>query len=179
MEKGKKGYDGEDNFLKPAMEKNDPLRLAAGAHDLFIRKRLTLSVAESCTGGLISHLITSIPGASVFFDAGAVTYSSVSKMRMLGVSERVLATFGAVSAETAAEMATKVRALLGTDFSLSTTGNLGPDVLEGKEKGLVYIGVASRAGVEVKTLHLKGERLENKEKTVYMALEFLLDAAGR
>lgn len=153
--------------------------LAADVHELFRSKGFTLSAAESCTGGLISHLITSVAGASAFFEAGAVTYSPGAKMKMLGVSRRALETFGVVSAETAAEMATRVRALLGTDFSLSTTGNLGPDVLEGKERGLVYIGIASKNAVEVKTLHLKGQRRENKEEAARMALEFLLEAAGR
>ena len=158
---------------------SEKLTLAARAHELFKRKGLTLSLAESCTGGLISHMLTSIAGASAFFEAGAVTYSSGAKMKMLGVSGHVLGNFGAVSAETAAEMATKIRALLGTDFSLSTTGNLGPDVLEGKERGLVYIGIASRAGVEVKTLHLKEERRENQEEAARKALEFLLEAADK
>ncbi len=160
------------------MKKDDPLRLAASVQELFRKKGFTLSVAESCTGGFISHLITSIAGASAFFEAGAVTYSADSKMRMLGVSERVLKNFGAVSAETAAEMAARSRALLDTDFSLSTTGNLGPDVLEGKERGLVYIGISSRTALEVRTLHLKGQRAENKEKAACRALQFLLEAAS-
>ncbi len=161
------------------MKKEDPLGLAARVLESFKKRGFTLSVAESCTGGLISHYITSVPGASSFFVAGAVTYSALAKVRMLGVSEGVLGSFGVVSAETAAEMAERARALLDTDFSLSTTGNLGPDVLEGKERGLVYIGLASRTGgPRVSRLLLRGDRRENKEEAAAQALKLLLEAAG-
>ncbi|MDA8326901.1 MAG: CinA family protein [Nitrospiraceae bacterium] len=162
------------------MLNDGPLSLAVRVQEFFKKKGLTLSVAESCTGGLISHYITAVPGASGFFEGCAVTYSAHAKVRMLGVSEGVLGSFGAVSAETAAEMAGRARALLDTDFSLSTTGNLGPDALEGKERGLVYIGLASRTGEpQVIRLDLRGGRDENKQEAAFQALKFLLDAAKR
>jgi PncC family amidohydrolase len=146
-------------------------------HKLFRKEGLTLSVAESCTGGLISHYITALPGASNFFDAGVVSYSAEAKRTILGVSSETVSKYGVVSDQTAREMAEKVSKLVGTDFSLSTTGNLGPDTLEGKEKGLVYISVSRAGGISSRELRLKGNREENKEKAALAALEFLLKTA--
>jgi PncC family amidohydrolase len=143
-------------------------------HELFRKKGLTLAVAESCTGGLISHYITSLPGASNFFEAGVVSYSTEAKKRILGVSRDIISKYGVVSEETAKEMAEKIRMLSGTDFSLSTTGNLGPDVLEGKDKGLIYTAVSKEGKTFTKELRLKGNREENKEKASLLSLMFLI-----
>jgi PncC family amidohydrolase len=144
-------------------------------HDLFKKKKLTLSIAESCTGGLISHYITILSGASNFFEAGVVSYSVETKKKLLSISHRIISKYGVVSEETASEMAEKVRLLTGTDYSLSTTGNLGPDVLEGKEKGLVYIAVSKKGQIFSKRLRLKGSREDNKEKASLTALRFLVE----
>jgi PncC family amidohydrolase len=144
-------------------------------HELFEKKVLTLSVAESCTGGLISHYITTLPGASTFFEAGVVAYSIEFKKKILGVSSETISRYGVVSEEAAGEMAEKIRVLAKTDFSLSTTGNLGPDVLEGKEKGLVYIAVSKTGQTFTKELRLEGNREENKEDAALAALKFLID----
>ena len=144
-------------------------------HDLFTQKGLTLSVAESCTGGLISHYITSLPGASAFFKAGVVSYSIGTKKKLLGVPFEIISEYGVVSAETAKEMALRVRSLTGTDFGLSTTGNLGPDVLEGKERGLVYLAVSAGDLAVARELRLRGEREENKEMASLSALRFLIE----
>lgn len=146
-------------------------------HDLFKRKGLTLSLAESCTGGLISHYVTALPGASIFFKAGIVSYSVGAKKKILGVSFDIISEYGVVSEETAKEMADKVRALTGTDFALSTTGNLGPDVLEEKEKGLVYIALSSEGLTVSRKLKLQGDREANKEAAALLALRFLLEMA--
>jgi PncC family amidohydrolase len=146
-------------------------------HALFRTRGITLSVAESCTGGLISNYITSLPGASSFFEAGVVSYSAVAKEKILGVSPETIAAYGVVSEQTAREMAENIRKLAGTDFALSTTGNLGPDVLEGKALGLVYIAVSGGGERCSRELHLKGSREENKEEASRMALEFLLEIA--
>ncbi|MBM4136803.1 MAG: CinA family protein [Nitrospira sp.] len=145
------------------------------AHELFKKKGLTLSVAESCTGGLISHYITSLAGASNFFEAGVVSYSIESKKGILGVSSEIISQYGVVSEETAREMAEKVRSLTGTDYSLSTTGNLGPDVLEGKDKGLVYIAVSTEGQTFSRELRLTGDREGNKGKASLLALKFLIE----
>jgi len=146
-------------------------------HEFFRSKGLTLSVAESCTGGLMSHYITALPGASAFFKAGLVAYSAEIKESILGIAPETLNTYGVVSAETAREMAERVCVISRTDYAVSTTGNLGPDVLEGKEKGLVYIA-AARAGKTVfRELRLNGSRTENKEQTVLEALRLVMELA--
>ncbi len=149
------------------------------AHELFKKKGLTLSVAESCTGGLISHYITSLSGASEFFEAGVILYSRESKMKILGIPPEIISKYGVISEETAKEMAEKIRSLTGTDFSLSTTGNLGPDVLESKEKGLIYIAVSREGKTFSKELRLTGERMENKEEASLLALKLLIEVVTK
>ena len=144
-------------------------------HQLFTEKKLRLSVAESCTGGLISHYLTWLAGSSKFFDSGVVTYSISSKENILGVSSETIASYGVVSSETAKEMAEKMRLLSGTDYALSTTGNVGPDVLEGKERGLIYVGISKEVKTLVKELRLTGNRTENKEAAALLALRFLIE----
>jgi nicotinamide-nucleotide amidase len=144
-------------------------------HELFKGKGLTLSVAESCTGGLISHYLTTLPGASAFFEAGVVVYSAEMKEKILGLSSSVISKHGVVSRETAEEMAEKVRAVAGTGFSIATTGNLGPDVLEGKERGLVYLAVSRNGQTFSEELHLTGDRTANKEEAALSALRFLIE----
>lgn len=144
-------------------------------HRVFKEKGLKLSVAESCTGGLISHYITSLPGASLFFEAGAVTYSIEAKKKILGINSEMVTRYGVISKETAALMASSIMRITGSDYGLSTTGNLGPDVLEGKERGLIYIGVAHKDKTWTKELRLTGERRENKEEAALKSLEFLLE----
>jgi PncC family amidohydrolase len=146
-------------------------------HKIFKEKGITLSVAESCTGGLISHYITTLPGASIFFEAGIVSYSIEAKKKILGVTFDIISEYGVVSEETAKQMAEKVRLLTGTDFAVSTTGNLGPDVLEGKEKGLVYIAVSKEGLAISRELRLRGGRDENKEEASLLALKFLIELA--
>lgn len=157
----------------------DEMEIIREVHELFKEKRLTLSLAESCTGGLISHCLTTLPGASDFFIAGLVTYSAEAKVRILGVSSETISRYGVVSEETAKEMAEKARALLKTDYGLSTTGNLGPDVLEGKERGLVYIAVSKEGKTFSKKLTLKGDREGNKEAASLSALKFLIETLNR
>jgi PncC family amidohydrolase len=148
------------------------------AHELLTRKKLTISVAESCTGGLISHYLTVLPGSSAFFDAGVVSYSAESKKRILNVSSETISNYGVVSGETAKEMAEKVRSLTRTDYSISATGNLGPDVLEGKEKGLIYIAVSREGQIHARELKLKGDRESNKKEAALQALKFLVEVIG-
>ena len=154
------------------------LEVVRRVHGIFIERGLTLSVAESCTGGLLSHFLTLLPGASAFFKAGVVSYSEDMKKKILGVSSDVILSYGVVSEQTAREMAEKVRILTTTDFSVSTTGNLGPDVLEEKDKGLVYIAVCKEGGTFAKELRLKGNREQNKEEAALEALSLLIEIAA-
>lgn len=148
-------------------------------HDLFAETGATLSTAESCTAGFVAHLITSLPGASAFYEGGVVAYSVASKIKLLGVPGAVIERFGVVSSETAGEMAGRVRVLLGTDYALATTGNLGPDVLDGKGKGLIYIAVGTRDRTEIRELRLNGEREENKTAAGTAVLQFLIEMIER
>jgi PncC family amidohydrolase len=133
--------------------KQELLEVTEKVHELFKEKGLTLSIAESCTGGFISHCITSLPGASLFFRAGVVSYSEEAKKDILKVSPETISKFGMLSEETAVVMADGVRSISRSDYSLSTTGNLGPDVLEGKEKGLIYIAVCRKEKAVTEELH--------------------------
>ncbi len=144
-------------------------------HNIFKEKGLTLSIAESCTGGLICHYLTAVAGASSFLAAGVVTYSAESKKRILGIPQKIFSAHGIVSEETARQMARKVRTLTKADVSVSTTGNLGPDVLEDKPKGLVFVAISSKKGTVSKKLQLKGTRAQVKEKAVLSALRFLAE----
>ena len=148
-------------------------------HELFKNQKLTLSVAESCTGGLISHWITSAPGASAFFMSGIVAYSRDCKEDILNVSGDVIRKFGMVSKEVAIEMAERVRLLTKTDYSVSTTGNLGPDVLEGKNSGLIYVAASKEGKTVTKQLNLNGSREENKEEAALAVLLLLVELIER
>lgn len=158
------------------------LEVIEKVHNIFKKKRLTLSVAESCTGGLISHYLTTLPGASTFFVAGIISYSEDVKKSILGISPDIIQRFGVVSEETAREMAKKVRLLTKTDCSLSTTGILGPDVpvcrtgrLEGKEQGLIYLAASKEGKTLTQELRLKGNRETNKEEASLSALKLLIE----
>jgi len=146
--------------------------IIAKVHKLLTARGLSLSVAESCTGGLLSHYCTLLPGSSHFFRGGVVAYSNEAKKDILGVPPDILEKFGAVSSQCALEMARRGKALFGSDISISTTGNLGPEVLEGKGVGLIHIALAGKIE-RARELHLQGTREENNEETVYEALKLL------
>ena len=154
--------------------KQESLDVIKRVHEIFKERDLTLSTAESCTGGLISHYITTLPGASTFFHGAIVSYSAETKKNILGITPETISKHGVVSGETAREMAEKVRLLARTDCAVSTTGNLGPDVLEGKEKGLVYIAAANQKKTVFKRLQLHGSRDANKEEAAIEALKLLI-----
>jgi PncC family amidohydrolase len=157
--------------------KADLRKVVKHVHNIFNKNGLTLSAAESCTGGLISSYLTDLPGASGFFIAGIVSYSVKAKKEILGVSSVTIKKFGVVSAETAKEMAEQMRKKAKTDYALAATGNLGPGVLEEKEKGLVYIAASRRGKTVTRELRLKGGREKNKEDATLEALRLLIEAA--
>ena len=144
-------------------------------------KSLKIATAESCTGGLISKLLTDVPGASAAFDGGVCTYSNDMKEKLLGVSHETLAAYGAVSEQTAKEMADGVRKLFSADFGLATTGIAGPDGgTAEKPVGLVYVGVATGDSVQAHKLLLKrnykNPRDFIREYASMHALSFILEA---
>lgn len=136
---------------------------------------LSLSLAESCTGGLIADMITNIPGASAFFDSSFVTYSYSAKEEVLGVRKVTIVKEGAVSEDAAREMAEGIRRLRRTDFALSATGNLGPVTQEDKEIGVVFFSVASRHGTASARLEFSGDRRAIKELAAAAGIRFLLE----
>ena len=137
---------------------------------------LTVSTAESCTGGLILSALTDVAGSSAYVEGGLVTYSNEAKIKMLGLRETTLVEFGAVSAATAGEMACGVRSAFDTDYALSVTGIAGPGGGTGeKPVGLTYIGLAGREGLITVERHIwDGDRIANKMLSVDAALQLLL-----
>lgn len=139
-------------------------------------KGLTLAIAESCTGGLVAHLVTNVPGSSDYFDRGIVSYSNSAKRELLGVRESSLIEHGAVSEEVALEMARGVKENAGTEIGLSTTGIAGPGGgTQEKPVGLVYVGLVIDDEDYVIRLNLDGDRGTNKKLAAENALELLLE----
>ena len=139
-------------------------------------RALTVSFAESCTGGLLSKCITDIPGASDVLPGGVCAYSNLIKYRVLGVDAPTLDVYGAVSAPVALRMARGVKKLMGSSFGVGTTGIAGPasDNTE-KPVGLVYIGLAlPKGGYVVHEEHFSGSRDEIRTQTAEKALGYLL-----
>ncbi len=137
------------------------------------RARFTLACAESCTGGLVAKMITDVAGSSEVFEGGVVSYSNEFKMTFLGVLPETLARYGAVSENTAREMARGVAHRSGADIAVSTTGIAGPGggTLE-KPVGTVCFGIVSPRGEETFTMHF-GEEL-SRDEVRYKAAEFAL-----
>ncbi len=142
--------------------------------DLLKKKKLTLSIAESCTGGLISSKITDVSGSSDYFLDGVVSYSNQSKINLLGVKKSTLRKHGAVSKQTAIEMAEGVHRRSGADIGISTTGIAGPKGgSKNKPVGLIWIGYSDKNVSFAKDFYFTKDRLRNKEVMSKMALEIL------
>lgn len=142
---------------------------------LLKKKKETLSVAESCTGGFIANWITDIPGASVYFDRGIVAYGNRSKQALLGVQTKTLKKFGAVSSEVAREMAAGIAKKSATTYGLAVTGIAGPTGgTKDKPVGTVYIALATPKKTGVKHFCFRRRnRLEFKQLVAATALDWL------
>jgi PncC family amidohydrolase len=156
------------------MAASDPEQITVG---ILLRARgATLSTAESCTGGLIGSLLTDVPGSSDYYQGGVISYSNQVKHEVLGVEEETLALVGAVSAETALQMARGVRHLLHTDYALSVTGIAGPTgSTPDKPVGLVYIALVGPAVERCERHVWDGLRRQNKERSARRALQMLIE----
>ena len=142
--------------------------------DMLRERHNTLSVAESCTGGLLGERITSVPGSSAYFLGGFITYASRLKVEWLGVLEETIAQFGAVSKETAEAMALGARRRTGSTYALAITGVAGPDGgSEKKPVGTVYVGVADAAGCAVLHRQFFGDRTRIRQFATQLALDML------
>lgn len=142
--------------------------------DLLRSRGLTLALSESCTGGLLGHRITNVSGSSDYFQGAIVAYASELKRELLGVREETLAEHGAVSEETAREMARGARRLLEADLGISITGIAGPTGgTPEKPVGLVYIALAAPDGEWVERHVWEGDRRHNKTRSAKAALDLL------
>ncbi len=148
---------------------------------LLRRDGLTLATAESCTGGLIAHRITNVPGSSEYFERGFVVYSNRSKTELLDVKPALIKRHGAVSPEVARAMAAGAKAVSGASYGLAVTGIAGPVTDESqKPVGLVFIAVCDRGGpVVVERRNFGGTRLQIKKQSAEAALALLLEKIRR
>ncbi len=139
-----------------------------------IEKNITIATAESCTGGMLGKEITAVSGASEIYGFGFITYANEAKVKILGVGEDTLQKFGAVSEETALQMADGARRVSGADISVSVTGIAGPGGgTKEKPVGLVWIALSSKHGTIAKKLNLYGKRGKIKKQTCEKVFEFI------
>ncbi|TYR32651.1 competence/damage-inducible protein A [Sphingobacterium phlebotomi] len=170
-----------DSFKKQVMERvkdyvvsTDNRSFEEVLVQTFTASGVTLSTAESCTGGRISAQITAVTGASQMFQGAAVVYSNQAKMDVLRVSPDTLAQYGAVSEQTVKEMAEGAKRVFGTDYAIATSGIAGPGGgTETKPVGTVCIAVAGRSETRTQTFHFKNDRAINIERTVVAGLTML------
>ncbi len=167
------------SVILPALSSHLLARDARSIEEMLVHRltetRRTLACAESCTGGLLAHRVTNVPGSSRVFLAGLATYSNAAKCALLGVEAAVLERFGAVSPEVAAAMATGARKVTGADFALSTTGEAGPESGSGQPVGTVFIGLADPAGGApiVQEYSFPTDREAFKQRTCQAAFDLL------
>ena len=140
-----------------------------------IKHKKTLATAESCTGGMIGKLITSVPGASDVYGFGFITYANEAKEKILGVKKETLEKYGAVSLQTASEMAEGAQKVSGSDIAVSVTGIAGPGggSLE-KPVGLVYTAITDGKTTNIQRLMLKGDRDSVRKQTCEKVFEMIL-----
>ncbi len=142
--------------------------------ELLIKRKQTLSTAESCTGGYISHLLTSFAGSSSYFIGGVVTYSNELKGKLVDVKDDTLVRYGAVSRETVLEMAEGILRKTGSDYAIATSGIMGPGGgTNEKPVGTVWIAVASKDDAEAHSFHFRFDRQRNTEMTAMYGLNIL------
>ena len=141
---------------------------------LLKERNLTLSIAESCTGGNLSNLLTNISGSSAYFERGIISYSNASKVEILRVNEDTISEHGAVSLEVARQMAEGVKSISGTDIGISITGIMGPTgATTDKPIGLVYIGLCDDKVCTAKKFIFGDDRIINKQRTSQAALDMI------
>ena len=151
--------------------------LAEEVGKLLRSKGLTISVAESCTGGRLGDVLTDVPGSSDYFLGGVISYSNDAKVGLLGVNSRTLKAKGAVSEEVAIQMASGARKRLGADIGIGITGVAGPSGgTPTKPVGLVYVAVSSRGSSECSRNVFRGSRSSIKDQSVRKALEMLVES---
>jgi nicotinamide-nucleotide amidase len=162
-----------DTRDRPRAGAGEPL-LERVVGDLLRSRGLTVAVAESCTGGLLGHRLTNIPGSSAYFERGVMVYSNRAKQELLGVPESILREHGAVSAPCAEAMVRGIVRMSGADCALAVTGIAGPDGgTPTKPVGTVFIGVGVGDQVESRHFRFEGDRASVKWQSSQMALQML------
>jgi nicotinamide-nucleotide amidase len=141
--------------------------------ELLKEKKSTLAIAESCTGGLLGHRLTQVPGSSDYFLEGATTYSNEAKISRLGVSSKLIRDYGAVSEEVAIAMAEGIRTTSGSDIGISVSGVAGPGASHSKPSGKVFIAVSDLKGSHCEVFRFYNDRRRNKERSAQAALDLL------
>lgn len=155
-------------------EMDENVTLEKAVVEMLKERKMTLTTAESCTGGLLAGRIMNVSGASSVYNEGHITYANDAKERILGVKHETLEAHGAVSVETACEMAAGAARIANADAALSVTGIAGPDGgTPEKPVGLVYIGCCVNGQVRVEECHFEGNREKNRESAVVRALTLL------
>lgn len=151
---------------------NKPLEAVIG--DELSGLSLTLSVAKSCTGGLVGSRLTDVAGSSLYFLGGIIAYSNDAKVKLLNVQRETLAEHGAVSEPTAREMAEGVRKCFGADIGLAITGIAGPGgATKDKPVGLMWLALAAKGTTQARSIRLTGDRLQNKAGSAEALLALL------
>ncbi|MCM8789578.1 MAG: CinA family protein [Candidatus Omnitrophica bacterium] len=146
-------------------------------HKLLLKRKLTVSVAESCTGGILSNFLTYSPGSSKYFVSGIVAYSNEAKARLLSIPRRVIAKNGAVSKQVALLMAKNVRKIAQTDFGIGVTGIAGPSgATPEKPVGMVFIAVATKTKTTCKKFNFRGSRATVRKTAALKVLELLAES---
>ncbi|MFX1496401.1 MAG: CinA family protein [Promethearchaeota archaeon] len=140
----------------------------------FTKKTILIAIAESCTGGYISHMLTNVSGASNVFERGIVCYSNKSKIELLKVNPKSIEEFGAVSETVAQQLAHNVRVLSNVDIGIGITGIAGPTGgTQDKPVGLVYIGYSTREEIKIEKYNFHTDRIHFKELVLEKVLEYL------
>ncbi|MDQ3707195.1 MAG: CinA family protein [Chloroflexota bacterium] len=150
------------------------------AHHLLLRTGLTVSVAESCTGGLLGGALTELSGSSEYFLGGVIAYADSAKIALLGVDELTIVAHGAVSGPVALEMAEGAKRATSSDIAISITGIAGPTGgTEQKPVGTTFIGISGLGSAHVERFVWTGDRAENRAASVRAALELLVELIDR
>jgi PncC family amidohydrolase len=142
---------------------------------LLHRRKLTISVAESCTGGLVAAALTDLPGSSEYFLGGVVTYANEAKIKVLGVDPEAIRRYGAVSRQVARQMAEAARAIFGSDVAVSVTGVAGPTSDGSKPVGLTFIGASDGKKTIVRRYKWIGGRASNRVASVEAAIQLAIE----
>jgi nicotinamide-nucleotide amidase len=156
------------------------IKLVNKVSDELKKYQVTIATAESCTGGLLAHMLTNVSGSSEYFDRGVISYSNTAKMELLGIPAQLLKNYGAVSKQVAAAMAKAIQQRSQVDIGIAITGIAGPTGgTKDKPVGLVFISVSTKDTVVVKEFLFSGDRLANKDSTCTAALELLLETLSQ